>query len=93
MAENDDGNNNQKLLVTVAAKVDEKTARRIRAIATASGMSDSQIARLILERAMTIFKSWDPRINPAFFVEQFEIREEQLSLFFGGRDGFERFKR
>ncbi|MDE2104394.1 MAG: hypothetical protein KGL39_44560 [Patescibacteria group bacterium] len=84
---------NQKLLVTVAAKCSEKTGRRIRAIAVAAGMSDGQVARMVLDRAMELFKDWDPSINPRYFLEQFEIAEDKLNLFFKHREGFERLKR
>src|SRR5690242_11601827 len=90
MQDNDD---NQKLLTTVAAKISENTGRRIRAIATAAGMSDGQLARMILDRAMEIFKDWDPSINPRYFLNQLQVKPDKLNLFFSRRDGLERLER
>lgn len=89
----DDSQENQKLQVTVAAKCSERTGRRIRAISASAGMSDGQVARLILDRAMELFKDWDPSINPAYFINQMEIRDDKLNLFSSHREGFERLKR
>jgi hypothetical protein len=82
-----------KLLSTVAAKVSEKTARRIRAIGLATGLSDGQVARLILDRAMELFEHWDPSINPRYFLSKIQISEQQLNLFSLHREGFERLER
>lgn len=90
MGENDD---NLKMLSTVAAKLPEKTARRIRTIGLACGLSDGQVARLILDRAMELFKDWDPSINPRYFANQMEIRQDKLNLFFSRRAGLERLGR
>lgn len=89
----DSDQENLKLLSPVAARVPEKTARRIRAIGQSAGMSDGQVARLVLERAMELFKDWDPTINPRYFVSLFEVREEYLNLICSHREGFARLKR
>lgn len=90
MVENEE---NQKLLSTVAAKCSEKTARRIRTVGLACGLSDGQVARLVLDRAMELFKDWDPSINPRYFLNQIQIRPDKLNLFFSRRDGLERLER
>ena len=82
-----------KLLVTVATKIDEDRARRFRTVAQASGMTDAQLFRLVLERMDVLFSSWDERVNPRFFIDQFEVRNEQLSLFFSAQHGNLRSKR
>jgi hypothetical protein len=84
---------NIKLMSTVAAKVSEKTARRIRAVGMATGLSDGQVARLVLDRVMELFEHWDPSINPRYFLDQLEVREEQLSLFSFQREGLRRLRR
>lgn len=90
MAESDD---NLKLLSTVAAKLPERTARRIRTIGLASGLSDGQVARLVLDRVMELFKDWDPSINPRYFLNKMVIEPDHLNLFCSHREGFERLKR
>jgi len=56
-------------------------------------MTDAQLFRLVLERADALFASWDERVNPRFFIEQFQISHEQLNLFFSSKGGNLRFKR
>jgi 6-phosphogluconolactonase/glucosamine-6-phosphate isomerase/deaminase len=70
-----------KLEVTVATKIDEDRARRFQHIALASGMTVSELFRLLLHRADILFEHWDERINPKFFIDQFVLREGQLTLF------------
>jgi 6-phosphogluconolactonase/glucosamine-6-phosphate isomerase/deaminase len=70
-----------KLEITVATKIDEDRARRFQHIALASGMTMSELLRLLLHRADVLFRHWDERINPKFFIDQFSIQQVQLSLF------------
>jgi hypothetical protein len=82
-----------KLLVTIATKIDEARARRFRGIAVACGMTDAQLFRLILHRADALFRDWDERINPRFFIERFELSNEKSSVFFDSRGGNSQLKR
>lgn len=83
---------NQKLLSTVAAKLPEKTARRIRSVGLACGLSDGQVARLVLERAMELFKDWDPSINPRYYLNKMVIQPDHLNLFSLHREGLKRLE-
>lgn len=81
----------QKLLVTVAAKVDEDLARRLRDVAQRGGMKDGQLIRLILERVDAIIAAhYKHHINVSFFLDHLFCDEKQLSLFFDPNSGFER---
>ena len=83
-----------KLLVTVATKLDDEMAWRWRKRAKACGMSDSQLYRLILDRADALFEAhWDPRVNPSFFIDQIQVAVEQLNLFSAPRAGNSRSRR
>ena len=82
-----------KLTTTAATKLGEVVGRKYKKIAQACGMSDAEIYRLILNRACALFTNhWDERLNPKYFIDQFEVRDEP-TLFFGDSDGKLRSKR
>lgn len=89
MAEFDD-----KLETTLHGKVSIPVASRMKAVAEANGLKDSQLVRLIILRADELFRrSWRPHMNVKFLLDQLEIRDEQLNLFFVHEDGSERSER
>lgn len=84
----------EKLETTLHGKVSIPVALRIRAVAEANGLKDSQLVRLIILRADELFrKSWRPHMNVKFLLDQMSIRDEQLNLFFIDQDSSERSER
>jgi hypothetical protein len=82
-----------KLTTTAATKLGEVVGRRYKKIAQACGMSDAELYRLILNRACTLFTNhWDERLNPKYFIDQFQVRDEP-TLFFDDDHGKLRSKR
>lgn len=81
-----------KLTTTAATKLGEVVGRRYKKIAQACGMSDAELYRLILNRAYILFSHWDERLNPKYFIDQFEVRDEP-TLFSDARDEKLRSKR
>jgi hypothetical protein len=81
-----------KLTTTAATKLGETAGRRYKKIAQACGMSDAELYRLILNRAFILFKHWDERLNPKYFIDQFEVRDEP-TFFFDDDHGKLRSKR
>jgi hypothetical protein len=83
-----------KLLVRLATAIDEATARKVKAIARACGMTDSELTRLMVGRCITLFDAcWDKRINPRFFLDTLRVNADQLTLFLGSDDGESRLAR
>ncbi len=81
----------RKLLVTVAAKVDEDLARRFREIAQRCGMSDSQLFRLILERFDALLSEhWKEFINITTFLECVSFNADKFRLLLEHLHGFKR---
>lgn len=82
-----------KLLATISVKVGEGPAKLYRRIARDSGMFESQVYRMILERAATLCRRWDTRTNFKTFVQEIDLHGEQLSLFSSSEDGNQRNRR
>lgn len=84
----------EKLTASVATKVSDELAWRIRQLAQAQGMTDAQILRLVLVRFDALVSAhYDGRVSLAWFIDQLNLSPEQLSLFFSAAHGEKRFKR
>jgi hypothetical protein len=71
----------EKLSVTIATKLDDAHAWRWRQRARASGMTDAELLRLLLAKADKLFSAYDSRMSLAFFIDQFQVNTQQLTLF------------
>jgi hypothetical protein len=82
-----------KLEVTIATKIGEDAARRFQHIAIASGMTTSELLRLLVQRGLLLFDGWQEAINPKFFIDQFILQKQQLTLFDFAQRGKSRLRR